>query len=217
MRSKENAQDYRYFPDPDLLPIILSDTKIARIKKIIPEMPAQKVLRFMDALGLNENDALFLTGEKELADYFEKTSEGSGQAKASANWIMTDLMRELNASNLKISESPIAPDRLSALILMIEKKLISGKIAKNLFIEMWKSPKFPDVIAQEQNLMQISDNSAIEKVVQEILDQNPTQVAEYKAGKTKVMGFFVGLIMKASRGQANPDLVNQILVEKLKG
>ncbi len=217
MRSKENAQDYRYFPDPDLLPIILSDEKIASIKRTIPELPAQKVLRFMDVLGLNENDALFLSSEKELADYFEKTLEGCGQAKASANWIMTDLMRELNSHNLKISKSPVQPDRLSTLILMIEKKLISGKIAKNLFIEMWKSPKSPEVLAKELGLMQISDNSAIEKVVQEILDQNPAQVADYKAGKIKVMGFFVGLIMKASRGQANPDLVNQILIEKLKG
>ena len=217
MRSKEDAEDYRYFPDPDLLPIVLTDEKIAQHRKNLPEMPSPKMQRFMQGLGLSENDALFLTSEKNIADYFENTFEVSKNAKASANWVTTELMRELNSRNVKIEESPVDAKRLGQLIQLIDKKTISGKIAKTLLVEMWTNSKNPEEIAKEKNLTALNDQSQIEKIVQEVIDQNLDQVAEYRSGKTKILGFFVGAVMKASRGQAQPDLVNQLLLEKLKG
>jgi len=217
MRSKEDAEDYRYFPDPDLLPIILTDKKIEDHQNNLPEMPATKMKRFMSELGLNENDATFLTSEKNIADYFESTFKFSENAKASANWVTTELMRELNSRNVKIENSPVDPQRLGQLIQLIDKKIISGKIAKTLLIEMWTNQKNPEEIAKEKNLLAMNDTTQIEKIIDEVISQNLDQVNEYRAGKTKVLGFFVGVVMKVSRGQAQPDIVNQLLLKKLKG
>ncbi len=217
MRTKEDAEDYRYFPDPDLLPVILTDEKISSHKKNLPEMPSVKMQRFMSQLELGESDALFLTSEKNIADYFENVFLESNNAKSSANWVTTELMRELNSRNVKIEDSPVEAKRLGQLIQLIDKKTISGKIAKTLLIEMWTNSKGPEEIAKEKNLTALNDSSQVEKIVQQVIDDNPDQAAEYRSGKTKIIGFFVGAVMKASRGQAQPDLVNQLLLEKLKG
>lgn len=215
MRTKEDAQDYRYFPDPDLLPVVVSPSTVASYKKDLPELPLARAQRFVQAHGLPEYDAAILTTEKEVADYFEATTKIAGNAKAASNWIMTELIRELNLAHKPIAQSPIHPDQLGRMIALIEKGTISGKIGKQVFQEMWESGKDPEAIIKEKNLVQISDTGAIEKIVDDVLKANPAQVADYKAGKTKLLGFFVGNVMKASRGQANPDLVNQILIDKL--
>jgi aspartyl-tRNA(Asn)/glutamyl-tRNA(Gln) amidotransferase subunit B len=217
MRTKEDAQDYRYFPDPDLLPIVVTDQMIDQIKKTLPELPIAKARRFVEAHGLPESDAQVLTAEMDLADYYERTAKISKNYKASSNWIMTELLRELNQGQKEISHSPITPEHLGKLILLIDQGNISGKIAKTVFLEMWQAPKDPEIIIKEKGLVQISDTSALEKIIEEVLASNANQVAEYRAGKVKVFGFFVGAVMKASKGQANPDVVNKILTDKLKG
>lgn len=215
MRTKEDAQDYRYFPDPDLLPIVLNESDIEQIRKNLPELPQKKAARFQSELGLSEYDAEILTAEKDLADYFEIVSAKSSNPKLSANWIMSDLIRELNNSKTEITKSPVSPEALAELIKLIDGGSISGKIAKTVFTDMWTSGKSAGDIIKEKGLAQVSDTSVIEKMVDEILAANPSQVAEYRSGKTKVFGFFVGAAMKASKGQANPDVVNQILKNKL--
>lgn len=215
MRTKENAQDYRYFPDPDLLPIYFDESQINQYRSQLPELPSVRVKRFQNVLGLSEYDANLLTAEKEVADYFEAVSEKSGQPKTAANWITTDLMRELNAAKTDISKSPVTPDALAELLKLIEGGIISGKIAKTVFTEMWKTQKSAESIVKEKGLGQVSDTSVIEKIIDEVLAANPSQVAEYRSGKTKIFGFFVGAVMKASRGQANPDTANQLLKKKL--
>lgn len=216
MRTKEDAQDYRYFPDPDLLPVIVSDATIAKMKAELPELPLARAQRFVGQ-GLPEQDALVITGEKELAEFFEATAKESKNPKAAANWIMTELLRELHAANKAINDSPVTPQKLARMIQLIDEGKISGKIGKTVFAEMWSSGKDADTVIKEKNLVQISDAGAIGKIVDELILANPAQVAEYRAGKTKVLGFFVGAVMKASKGQANPDMVNQLLTEKLKG
>lgn len=215
MRTKEDAQDYRYFPDPDLLPVVVTAETIAKYKASLPELPLARAHRFMQTHGLPEYDAFILTTEKDLADYFEATAKVSGNAKASSNWIMTELLRELNTAGKDISRAPMRPEQLGQMISLIDKGTISGKIGKQVFSEMWESGKDPEVIIKEKNLVQISDTGAIEKIIDEVLQANAGQVADYRAGKTKLMGFFVGAVMKASKGQANPDVVNRILTEKL--
>lgn len=217
MRTKEDAQDYRYFQDPDLLPIIVDDQIIEKIRKQLPELPLARAARFISAHGLPETDASVLTNEKAVADYFEEVGKVCGNYKASANWVMTELMRELNLAGLPIQESPIVPQALGQLIQMIDQKIISGKIAKTVFAEMWSSRKSPDEIIAEKGLVQISDRGSLEKIIDDLLLANPAQVQEYRSGKEKLFGFFVGAAMKATKGQANPDLVNEILLEKLKG
>ncbi|MBS1969132.1 MAG: Asp-tRNA(Asn)/Glu-tRNA(Gln) amidotransferase subunit GatB [Bdellovibrionales bacterium] len=217
MRSKEEAQDYRYFPDPDLLPLVVSDELISKMKAELPELPIARKNRFVSAHGLPEHDAEVLTSEKDLADFYEETAKVSKNFKSSANWIMTEVIRELNDSKLEIAASPIKPAQLGQLIALIDKGTISGKIAKTVFSEMWKTGKEPEAIIKEKGLVQVSDPAVIEKIVDEILAANAQQVAGYKSGKTNLFGFFVGAIMKASKGQANPELVNQILQKKLNG
>lgn len=217
MRTKEDAQDYRYFPDPDLLPVFLSDDYVATIKKQLPEMPLQRLRRFQNEYGLPSYDSEILTGEKELADYFEVVSKISKNPKAASNWVMTELLRELNQAQKPIEESPIKPENLGKMIQLIENGTISGKIGKTVFAGMWEEGKDPETIIKEKGLVQISDTSAVEKIIMEVINANPAQVADYRSGKVKLFGFFVGLVMKASKGQANPDLVNKILTEKLKG
>lgn len=217
MRTKEDAQDYRYFPDPDLLPIVISDEMIEKFKKELPELPLHRAKRFCVSHGLPEYDAHILTSEKSIADYYEHTAQECKNYKASSNWIMTELMRELNSAGKQIEDSPILPVQLGRMISMIDQGVISGKIAKVVFQEMWQSGKDPEVIIKEKGLVQITDPVLIEKIVDDVLKNNAVVVEEHKTGKKKnLFGFFVGAVMKASKGQANPDLVNKILQEKLK-
>jgi aspartyl-tRNA(Asn)/glutamyl-tRNA(Gln) amidotransferase subunit B len=217
MRTKEDAQDYRYFPDPDLLPIEISTRLIEDLRQTLPELPSIRRERFQKQLGLSEYDAQLLTTERELADYFESVSKISKNPKAAANWVTTELMRELNSSKTDIKNATLLPEHLAELILLIDNNTISGKIAKNVFSEMWATNKKASEIVKEKGLNQVTDLGVIEKMIDEVLSANASQVAEYRSGKTKVFGFFVGAAMKASKGQANPDLVNQILKKKLDG
>lgn len=217
MRSKEDAQDYRYFADPDLLPLIVTDQMVEKFRKELPELPIARAKRFQDEHGLPESDAAILTSEKALADYYEETAKEAKNFKSSSNWVMTELLRELNTANTDIAQSPIKPIQLGRMIALIDNGTISGKIAKTVFQEMWQSGKDPEVVVKEKGLVQITDPSAIEKIVDEVLAANAQNVEDHKSGKKKnLLGFFVGAVMKASKGQANPDLVNKILLEKLK-
>lgn len=216
MRTKEDAQDYRYFPDPDLLPVIITDEMIKEIHLHLPELPSARKKRFIEHYGLPEYDAIMLTAEKEYADYFEATTKISSNPKSTANWMMTELTRELNQANIEVDKSPVSPAGLAGLLKLIDQGIISGKIAKTVFNDMWSTGKSAEEIIKDKNLTQISDRAAIEKIVDEILSQNSKSVLEYKSGKTKLLGFFVGAVMKATKGQASPDLVNQILLDKLK-
>ncbi len=217
MRTKEDAQDYRYFPDPDLLPVIVTDSMIEQYRKELPELPIARAKRFQNEHALPEYDAQVLTMEKALADFYEETAKESKNFKASSNWIMTELLRELNQANKEIKDSPIKPLQLGRMIALIDKGAISGKIAKTVFQEMWQSGKDPEAVIKEKGLVQISDPAAIEKIIDEVLAANVQNVEDHKTGKKKnLFGFFVGAVMKASKGQANPELVNKILQEKLK-
>lgn len=217
MRTKEDAHDYRYFPDPDLLPLVVEQSYIDQVRRELPELPSARAERFISALGLPEYDAHSLTQEKDIADYFEQVAKLSSNPKASANWIMTDLVRELNESKTEITDSPVSAEHLAKMIQLIDKGTISGKIAKTVFTEMWASQKDPEAIVKEKGLTQITDTSAIEKMIDDIMSANPAQVAEFRSGKEKIFGFFVGQTMKASKGQASPELVNELLKKKLKG
>ncbi len=214
MRTKEEAHDYRYFPDPDQLVLEIEQAQIDAVKAAMPELPASRAKRFVEQ-GLSEFDAQTLTQELEIADYFERAA--GKNPKAAANWIISELMRELNESKREISDSPIQAEQLAQLIALIDAGTISGKIAKTVFAEMWSSGKNPDVIVKEKGLTQITDTGAIEKIVDDVIAANPAQAAEYRSGKEKVFGFFVGQAMKASKGQASPDVMNEILRKKLKG
>jgi aspartyl-tRNA(Asn)/glutamyl-tRNA(Gln) amidotransferase subunit B len=217
MRTKEDAQDYRYFPDPDLLPVIVSGEMVEKFRGELPEMPIARAKRFQEQQGLPEYDALVLTTERELADFYEAVAHESKNYKGASNWVMTELLRELNQANKQITDSPIKPQQLGRMIALIDNGTISGKIAKTVFQEMWKSGKDPEAIIKEKGLVQITDPAAIEKIVDEVLAANAQNVEDHKSGKKKnLFGFFVGAVMKASKGQANPELVNKILQEKLK-
>jgi len=215
MRTKEDAQDYRYFPDPDLLPVIVTDEKLKQIKSSLPELPLIRAKRFSQKYELSMHDALILTEEKDLADFFETAGHKCSNHKAVCNWILSELLRELNDHKLNITQSKISTDQLAELILLVDKGTISGKIAKSVFKDIWDTGKNPEKIIQEKGLVQVSDPNEIAKIVDQVIQTNPDQVAEYKSGKTKVMAFFIGAIMKASKGKANPALVNDILIKKL--
>lgn len=217
MRTKENAQDYRYFPDPDLMPVIITPEQLEKFRKELPELPLARQARFVTQYGLPLYDAEVLTTEKELADYFETCTKTCGQAKAASNWIMTELLRELNQAQKTIAESPIAPTQLGQMVALIENGTISGKMGKTVFAEMWSTGQDPEKIIKEKGLVQITDTSAIEKIIDEVIAANPQQTADYRGGRVKLFGFFVGAAMKASKGQASPELVNQILTKKLQG
>lgn len=214
MRSKENAHDYRYFPDPDLLPVILTDDYIEVIRKSLPELPEAKKKRYMDALGLSAYDAGILTGDAETAAYFEAAIRGR-DAKKVANWIMGDLFANLNKAGKTIAESPIAAEHIGELAGLIADNTISGKIAKDVFTLMWETGKAPALLIEEKGLKQVSDTGAVEKIIAEVLAAHPDKVAEIKAGKDKLKGWLVGQIMKASGGAVNPALANRLLDEKL--
>lgn len=215
MRTKEDAQDYRYFPDPDLLPIVLSPEFIQKLQQELPELPQAKALRYQQEHQLSEYDAMVLTSEKEFANYYEQTIKSTKNFKSAANWIMTEVMREINSDPRRIETLKVTPTKLGKLISMIDSQEISGKIAKQVFSEMLSSDLEPEEIVKQKGLVQISDSSAIEKIIDEVLLQNQKSVDEYKAGKVKLFGFFVGAVMKATKGQANPDLVNDLLKKKL--
>lgn len=215
MRTKEDAHDYRYFPDPDLLPVELTDEYIAEVKSKIPELPRERAIRFQSEYELPEYDALILTQERELANYYESVAKTSGNPKASSNWVMGELLRELNEAELSYSAIPVAAENLAKLVKLIDNKTISGKIAKKVFLEIWKKDQDPEDVVKAQGLVQITDESAIEAIIDEIINNNSSQVEQYRGGKDKLFGFFVGQAMKATKGQASPELVNKLLKKKL--
>ncbi|NIR30710.1 MAG: Asp-tRNA(Asn)/Glu-tRNA(Gln) amidotransferase subunit GatB [Gammaproteobacteria bacterium] len=216
MRTKEEAEDYRYFPDPDLLPLGLTDEYIEEVRSSLPELPDAKKHRFMQAYGLNAYDASVLTASRELGDYYEATvSAAQGQAKMAANWVMGDLTGALNKAGLDIGESPVSPAMLGGLIRRIADETISGKIAKEVFDALWGGEGDADTVIEARGLRQVTDTREIERMVDDVLVRHPDQVAQYRAGKEKLLGFFVGQIMKASGGKANPQQVNAVLKEKL--
>ena len=216
MRSKEVANDYRYFPEPDLLPIVIDEAYIAAIRASLPELPDAKKLRFRDEYGLGEYDAGVLVSSRELADYFETVARGSGDAKLAANWVTVELQALLNKHNWEVSDSPIQADRLATLITRIKDETISGKIAKTVFESMLDDASEVDAIIEDKGLKQVTDSGAIEKIVDEVIASNPNQVQQYREGKQQVIGFLVGQAMKLSQGKANPGQVNTLLKEKLK-
>ncbi len=215
MRGKEDAHDYRYFPDPDLLPLVVDDAWIQAVKADLPELPDAKKERFVREYGLPSYDAEVLTSARELADYFEDCIKTFPQPKPASNWIMGSLLGLLNAEGKSIDESPVSAENLGNLLKLIADGVISGKIAKTVFEEMAKTGKSPRVIVTEKGLVQVSGKPAIEEIVAKVLSRHPKEVEDYKGGKTKVLGFFVGQIMKESKGKANPAMVNEVLKEKL--
>ena len=215
MRSKEEAHDYRYFPDPDLLPLTIGDNWIQNISQSLPELPDARQKRFIHDYQLPSYDAAVLTGSRELADYFEACVAEYPQPKSVSNWVMGSLLALLNAEGKEIHQSPVSPKSLAALLKLIEAGVISGKIAKTVFDEMSRTGKSPETIVQEKGLIQLTDPSEIESIVQKVMSSNPKEVSDYRNGKEKVFGFFVGQVMKESRGKANPQIVNRILKEHL--
>ena len=220
MRSKEEAHDYRYFPDPDLVPVLVGEEWKSKIKKSLPELPAVRRDRFVDAYKLPKYDADVLTTEKELADYFENVANTLAKKndetyKLASNWTMTDVLRVLNEQHVALQDFPVSPGHLGDMINLIVDGTISGKIAKDVFEEMLKSKDSPKAIVEKKGLMQVSDESAIGKVIDDILAKNADQVQAYLGGKNQVFGFFVGETMKAMKGKANPKVVNEVLREKL--
>jgi aspartyl-tRNA(Asn)/glutamyl-tRNA(Gln) amidotransferase subunit B len=215
MRSKEEAHDYRYFPEPDLAPLIVSDEFVERVREAMPELPEARRRRFTEQYGLSYSDASQLTSERSLADYYEATVEASGNPRTAANWIRSELLRELEGAGLSASSSPIPAAELGGLVKLIDEGKISGKQGKDVLVEMFRTGKSAASIIEEQGLVQLSDSAEIEKLVDEVLAANPTQLESYRAGKESLFGFFVGQVMKASKGKANPKVVNEALKAKL--
>jgi aspartyl-tRNA(Asn)/glutamyl-tRNA(Gln) amidotransferase subunit B len=218
MRSKEEANDYRYFPDPDLLPVVLDDTFVETVRKTLPELPDQKAARFVTQYGLSPYDAGVLTASRELAAFYEDVvREAPQDPKLAANWVMGELAAALNKENLEIGASKLSAAKLAGLIKRISDATISGKIAKEVFEAMWSSGSEADAIIEEKGLKQITDTSAIERAIDEVMAKNPGQLADYRSGKDKLFGFFVGQAMKATQGKANPAQLNELLKKKLAG
>jgi aspartyl-tRNA(Asn)/glutamyl-tRNA(Gln) amidotransferase subunit B len=215
MRSKEQAHDYRYFPEPDLLPLRISDHWLGEVQSKLPELPSDRRARFITEYGLRPYDAQVLTLTRSFGDYFEAAARTSGDGRATANWVAGDLAGLLKAANLDITDSPVKPEHLGELVSLINKGELSGKLAKEILPKMFASGDAPFVIMEREGLKQISDTGTLEKIVDEVLTANPKQVEQYKSGKTAVIGFLVGQVMKASRGQANPAVVNEALKRKL--
>jgi aspartyl-tRNA(Asn)/glutamyl-tRNA(Gln) amidotransferase subunit B len=215
MRSKEEAHDYRYFPEPDLPPLSISEAEIALYRALLPELPEARRQRFLDAYGLSAEDAALLTDSRAMADYFEATAKAAGNAKAAANWILNELMRELKASDTEIAAAPVTAENLAALIKLIDAGTISGKMGKEALVEMYRSGRAADEVVRAMGGGQVSDASEIRRLAEQAVAASPKQLAQYRAGKTALMGFFVGQVMKASAGRANPQVVNQVLKEIL--
>ncbi len=217
MRTKEEANDYRYFPDPDLLPLVVTEDFVEEVRKELPELPDAKRHRFIEDYGLKPYDAEVLIATRQLADYFETVVRISRcDPKLCANWVMVELSGALNKAGLDITESPVSAEKLAGLLKRIADNTISGKIAKQVFELIWESGKDADTLIEEKGLKQITDTGAIEKIIDEVIAANPKQLEQYRAGKDKLFGFFVGQVMKQTQGKANPKQVNEILKEKLK-
>ena len=216
MRSKEEAHDYRYFPDPDLVPLVIDDVWIEAVRAGLSELPRQRRQRFIDQYGLPEYDAGVLTVTKQVADYFEAAVKLHNQPKAVSNWIMGDIMRSI-ADSRDIATFAVTPVHLAGMIALIDKGTISGKIAKKVFEQMVETGKMPEAIVQEQGLVQVSDSGELENAVQAVLDANPQMVDDFRSGKDKVFGFLMGQVMKSTKGKGNPQLLNDILRKKLAG
>ena len=214
MRSKENAHDYRYFPDPDLIPLVLTDEYINDIKTSLPSLPDQIRKNLVDNYGVSEYDASVISEEKEISDYFFLASKGR-DGKLVSNWLTTELFGSLNKNNLKIEDSPISPEQLGELVDFISDGTISGRIAKDVFAEMFETKKNPSKVIDEKGLKQISSSDDLIPMIERVISNNLDKVDEYKNGKEQLFGFFVGQVMKESSGKANPKLVNQLLKEKL--
>ena len=215
MRSKENAHDYRYMPEPDLPPIVTSEETIEKYRKELPELPDARRARYEKDYGLSDYDAGIITSTRAMAEYYDAVVAAGADPKLAANWIMGDLAKQLNEESLDITQSPVDAQRLGAMIKLIMANTISGKIAKKVFKEMWTSSDGPEKIVKDKGLVQITDVSAIEGVVDEVIAKNPKAVEEYKGGKKKAIGALVGQVMKATKGKANPQMVNQLLAKKL--
>jgi aspartyl-tRNA(Asn)/glutamyl-tRNA(Gln) amidotransferase subunit B len=216
MRSKEEANDYRYFPDPDLLPLVIEPEFLEQVKAKLPELPDEKKQRFMQEYGLSLYDAAVLTSSRELADFFEETVKLSGSdAKLCVNWVMGDLSALLNKENLDITESKVSAPQLAGMLRRISDNTISGKIAKTVFEAMWAGEGDADKIIEQKGLKQVTDSGAIEKLIDDVIANNPKQLEQYRAGKEKLFGFFVGQVMKISKGKANPAQLNELLKNKL--
>jgi aspartyl-tRNA(Asn)/glutamyl-tRNA(Gln) amidotransferase subunit B len=218
MRSKEEANDYRYFPDPDLLPLQLDEAEIEAIRAGLPELPDAKASRFVSQYGLSAYDAGVLTASRDLADYYEAVVRAAPQQpKLAANWVMGDLAAVLNKEALEIGSGRMPAERLAGLLVRIADQTLSGKLAKEVFESMWASAESADAIIEAKGLKQITDTSAIEQAIEAVMAKNPAQLAEYRAGKDKLFGFFVGQVMKATQGKANPAQLNELLKRKLSG
>ncbi len=215
MRSKEHAHDYRYFPEPDLVPLRVSDAWLAQIRESVPELPAARRARFIESYALREYDAQVLTATRDIGDYFEQAARASGDPRAAANWVMGDLTAALKEAGKEISESPVTAENLGRLVAMIHQGKISGKLAKDVFAKMFAARETAEAIVEREGLSQISDEGALAKIIDDVIAANPKQVEQFRGGKTAVLAFFVGQVMKASRGQADPAAVNKLLREKL--
>jgi aspartyl-tRNA(Asn)/glutamyl-tRNA(Gln) amidotransferase subunit B len=214
MRSKEHAHDYRYFPEPDLVPLRVSEEWLSPIRAKMPELPAARRARFIESFGLREYDAQVLTSTRAMSDYFEKVA-ASGDPKSAANWVMGDLAGLLKAEGKEIDESPVSAENLGRLVALIAQGKISGKLAKEIFPKMFTTSEPPEAVMQNEGLSQISDEGELVKIIDEVIAANPKQLEQYRSGKTTVMNFFLGQVMKASRGQADPAAVTRFLKEKL--
>lgn len=217
MRKKEAENDYRYFPEPDLVPIVISDEMIEAARQSLPELPDAKQARFVEQYGLSDEDSITLTALRETADYLDAAVKAGADAKTAANWMLGDLSKMVNENNLTFAQAPVSPENLAAMIGLIDKDTISGKIAKKVIVSMWETGKDPDTIVKEQGLVQITDTGAIEAIVKEVIANNPKSVEDFNSGKGKAIGFLVGQVMKASKGRANPGVVNELLQKYLKG
>ncbi len=217
MRSKEEAHDYRYFPEPDLVPLEVSKAWIEKIRADLPELPRARKKRFVEQYKIPVYDAGVLTMTRELADYYEAVTQVCSDFKMVSNWVMGEVLRVLNERKIDIADFPISPERLGKLLNLILNKTISNNIAKTVFEEMLQSDAEPEAIVEEKGLAQVSDRGLIEEIVDKVIQENPKQVEQYRGGKTKVFGYFVGQVMRATRGKANPAIVNEILKEKLSG
>ena len=218
MRSKEEAEDYRYFPDPDLPVLVVDDALLERVRGDLPELPMARCRRYMEAWGLAAEDARTLVAERSLSDFFDAAMAAYGDAAGArpiANWIQSELLRELNREGIDAGACPVAPAHLAALVRLIEQDTISGKIGKTVFAEMYRTGDDPETIVAREGLRQISDEGALEEIARQVVAANPGQAAQYRAGKDKLMGFFVGQVMKQTRGKANPQLVNEVLARVL--
>ena len=215
MRTKEEANDYRYFPEPDLVPFTVSDEYIENIRKSLPELPDARKERYMKEFGLSSEDAVFMTNDKATADYFEAAVDAGADPKACVNWLMGEFASQLSTDGIEIAKAPVSAENLAALLKLISKGTISGKIAKKVFATMWKEGGNPEEIVKAQGLVQISDTAELSKLVDEVIGKNPKAVEDFKAGKKKAVGALVGQIMKATKGKANPRVINELLNKKL--